>query len=40
MASGVVTFNQPEKHNAISRRDVAGLGEILDEFAATTRSAS
>jgi enoyl-CoA hydratase/carnithine racemase len=31
---GVVTFNQPEKHNAISVEMWQGLGEILDEFAA------
>src|SRR5438105_14328778 len=31
---GVVTFNQPEKHNAISVEMWQGLAEILDEFAA------
>jgi enoyl-CoA hydratase/carnithine racemase len=31
---GVVTFNQPSKHNAISVEMWAGLGQILDEFAA------
>jgi enoyl-CoA hydratase/carnithine racemase len=31
---GVVTFNQPSKHNAISVDMWGGLGEILDEFAA------
>jgi enoyl-CoA hydratase/carnithine racemase len=31
---GVVTFNQPSKHNAISVEMWGGLGEILDEFAA------
>ena len=31
---GVVTFNQPAKHNAISVEMWGGLGEILDEFAA------
>ena len=31
---GVVTFNQPEKHNAVSVEMWGGLGEILDEFAA------
>jgi enoyl-CoA hydratase len=31
---GLVTFNQPEKHNAISVEMWQGLGEILDEFAA------
>jgi enoyl-CoA hydratase/carnithine racemase len=30
---GVVTFNQPEKHNAVSVEMWQGLGEILDEFA-------
>jgi enoyl-CoA hydratase len=30
---GVVTFNQPEKHNAVSVEMWLGLGEILDEFA-------
>lgn len=30
---GVVTFNQPEKHNAVSVEMWVGLGEILDEFA-------
>ena len=30
---GVVTFNQPEKHNAISVEMWLGLAEILDEFA-------
>src|SRR5579864_7155985 len=29
---GVVTFNQPEKHNAISVEMWLGLAEILDEF--------
>src|SRR5689334_9899401 len=31
---GVVTFNQPNKHNAISVEMWGGLAEILDEFAA------
>jgi enoyl-CoA hydratase/carnithine racemase len=31
---GVVTFNQPSKHNAVSVDMWGGLGEILDEFAA------
>jgi enoyl-CoA hydratase len=31
---GVVTFNQPAKHNAISVDMWGGLGQILDEFAA------
>jgi enoyl-CoA hydratase/carnithine racemase len=31
---GVVTFNQPTKHNAVSVEMWGGLGEILDEFAA------
>ena len=31
---GVVTFNQPEKHNAVSVEMWHGLAEILDEFAA------
>jgi len=31
---GVVTFNQPSKHNAISVEMWGGLGQILDEFAA------
>ncbi|MBV9581704.1 MAG: enoyl-CoA hydratase/isomerase family protein [Chloroflexi bacterium] len=31
---GVVTFNQPTKHNAISVDMWGGLGQILDEFAA------
>jgi enoyl-CoA hydratase/carnithine racemase len=31
---GVVTFNQPSKHNAISVDMWGGLGEMLDEFAA------
>jgi enoyl-CoA hydratase/carnithine racemase len=31
---GVVTFNQPEKHNAMSVEMWVGLAEILDEFAA------
>ena len=30
---GVVTFNQPTKHNAISVEMWGGLGQILDEFA-------
>src|SRR6266851_2293674 len=30
---GVVTFNQPEKHNAVSVEMWQGLAEILDEFA-------
>jgi enoyl-CoA hydratase/carnithine racemase len=30
---GVVTFNQPSKHNAISVEMWGGLGQILDEFA-------
>lgn len=29
---GIVTFNQPEKRNAMSVAMWAGLGEILDEF--------
>lgn len=29
---GVVTFNQPEKHNAMSVEMWAGLAEILEEF--------
>ena len=33
---GVVTFNQPEKHNAISVEMWQGLADILDEFAADT----
>ena len=31
---GVVSFNQPSKHNAISVEMWGGLSEILDEFAA------
>jgi len=31
---GVVTFNQPEKHNAVSVEMWTGLAEILDVFAA------
>jgi enoyl-CoA hydratase/carnithine racemase len=31
---GVVTFNQPAKHNAISVEMWGGLGQILDEYAA------
>jgi enoyl-CoA hydratase/carnithine racemase len=31
---GVVTFNQPTKHNAISVEMWGGLGQILEEFAA------
>ena len=31
---GVVTFNQPEKHNAVSVEMWRGLAEILDDFAA------
>jgi enoyl-CoA hydratase/carnithine racemase len=31
---GVMTFNQPSKHNAISVEMWGGLGQILDEFAA------
>jgi enoyl-CoA hydratase/carnithine racemase len=31
---GVVTFNQPNKHNAVSVEMWGGLSEILDEFAA------
>ena len=30
---GLITFNQPEKRNAISMEMWTGLGEILDEFA-------
>ena len=30
---GLITFNQPEKRNAMSLEMWAGLGEILDEFA-------
>ncbi len=30
---GIITFNQPAKHNAVSVEMWAGLGEILDEFA-------
>ena len=30
---GLVTFNQPEKRNAMSVEMWVGLGEILDEFA-------
>jgi enoyl-CoA hydratase len=30
---GVVTFNQPEKHNAVSVEMWGGLSDILDEFA-------
>jgi enoyl-CoA hydratase/carnithine racemase len=29
---GLITFNQPEKRNAMSMEMWAGLGEILDEF--------
>jgi enoyl-CoA hydratase len=29
---GLITFNQPEKRNAMSREMWTGLGEILDEF--------
>src|SRR5438128_3351866 len=29
---GIVTFNQPEKHNAMSVEMWTGLGEILDDF--------
>jgi enoyl-CoA hydratase/carnithine racemase len=31
---GLITFNQPEKRNAMSVEMWVGLGEILDEFAA------
>jgi enoyl-CoA hydratase/carnithine racemase len=31
---GIVTFNQPQKHNAVSVEMWRGLGEILGEFAA------
>jgi enoyl-CoA hydratase/carnithine racemase len=31
---GIVTFNQPQKHNAVSVDMWGGLAEILDEFAA------
>jgi enoyl-CoA hydratase len=31
---GLITFNQPEKRNAMSLEMWQGLGEILDEFAA------
>ena len=31
---GLITFNQPEKRNAMSLEMWTGLGEILDEFAA------
>jgi enoyl-CoA hydratase len=31
---GLITFNQPEKRNAMSMEMWTGLGEILDEFAA------
>jgi enoyl-CoA hydratase/carnithine racemase len=31
---GVVTFNQPSKHNAVSVEMWAGLAQILDDFAA------
>src|ERR1043165_1982233 len=31
---GLVTFNQPEKRNAMSMEMGIGLGEILEEFAA------
>ena len=31
---GLITFNQPEKRNAMSVDMWQGLGEILDEFAA------
>jgi enoyl-CoA hydratase len=30
---GLITFNQPEKRNAMSMEMWAGLGEIFDEFA-------
>src|ERR1700723_1381260 len=30
---GLITFNQPEKRNAMSMEMGTGLGEILDEFA-------
>src|SRR6202012_2081509 len=30
---GLITFNQPEKRNAISMEMWTGLGDILDEFA-------
>ncbi len=30
---GLITFNQPEKRNAISMEMWTGLGEIMDEFA-------
>lgn len=33
---GLITFNQPEKRNAISVEMWQGLGEILDSFAADT----
>src|ERR1700759_5186603 len=29
---GLITFNQPEKRNAMSMEMWTGLGEILDEF--------
>ena len=29
---GLITFNQPEKRNAMSLEMWTGLGEILDEF--------
>ncbi len=31
---GLITFNQPEKHNAMSVEMWSGLAEILDDFAA------
>ena len=30
---GLITFNQPEKRNAMSVEMWQGLGDILDEFA-------
>src|SRR3954454_10521189 len=30
---GLITFNQPEKRNAMSMEMWAGLGEVLSEFA-------
>jgi enoyl-CoA hydratase len=34
---GLITFNQPEKRNAMSIEMWTGLGEILDEFSADSR---
>ena len=37
---GLITFNQPEKRNAMSLEMWTGLGEILDEFAEDSQRAA